>query len=115
MFHAPHAAGTRYVVMPTTGLPTLVQPLPFPVRDHAVERRLLGPRVVQVVVDHVVAERGTRDRSLLETRDRLAQRRREPLDRRLVRIALEGRWRLQLLLDPPEARGDRRREGEIRV
>src|SRR5580765_3743367 len=54
--HAPHFAGSTYVVMPTTGLATLEHPLPLVTRDHLVEQLLLGARVVQVVVDDLVAE-----------------------------------------------------------
>src|SRR5205814_9482118 len=97
-------AGTRYVVMPMSGraLPTLVKPRALPVRDDAVERFLLRPRVIQVVVDDVVAEGRPDDRPRLEGRDCFAQRGRESLDRRLVRVSLERRQQLQLVLDPVE-------------
>ena len=101
MSHAPHAAGTRYVVIPITGRrsATLVQPRSLPIGDHAVEQLLFRARVVQVVIDDVVAERIPCDRAALESSNRLPHRRREPLDRRLVRVALERRWQLQLVLD----------------
>src|SRR6187551_3957008 len=90
-------------------------PLPFPVRDEAVKEPLLGARVVEVVVDDLVPERGARHRPRLERGDRVAQRRREPLRVGLVCVALERRRRLEVLLDPVQARRDQRREGEVGV
>src|SRR4051794_6559770 len=93
--HAPNRAGVTYVVMPTTGLATLEQPLAFPARHRRVEEPLLDARVVQVVLDDVVAEYVTRHRAHLERGDRLAQRRRKPLRVRLVGVALERRARVE--------------------
>src|SRR5579862_490332 len=94
---------------------TLEQPLALPGRDDAVEQPLLGPAVVQVVLDDGVAEGLTCDVPRLERRDRLAKRRREPLRIRLVRVALERRRQLEGLLDAVQPGGDQRREREIRV
>src|SRR3954464_14498196 len=104
--------------MPTRGRApsaTLEQPLALVAGDDLVEQPLLRARVVEVVVDDVVAERAPRERSLLERRDRLAQRRREPLRVRLVGVALERRRRLEPLLDPVDPGGEQRREREVRV
>src|SRR5258705_11741684 len=89
--------------MPTTGLATLEHPLPLVLRHHLVEQTLLCARVVQVMVDHLVAEQRSSDRPALEPRDRLAHRRREALDVGLVRVPLERRPELEALLDPVEA------------
>ena len=67
--------------MPTTGLATLVQPLPLPRRDDPVEERLLGARIVEVVIDDVVAERNSGHPAMIESRYGLAQRRREAIRR----------------------------------
>src|SRR3990170_908845 len=88
----PQLASWAYEVMPTTGLATLEEPLPFVARDDPVEELLLGARVVEVVVDHLVAEGAARHHPALERGDRLPQRVREPLGVRLVGVALE-RWR----------------------
>src|SRR3954453_18487709 len=101
--------------MPTTGLATLEHPLPLVLRYDLVEQTLLGARVVQVVVDHLVAEQRTCHSPALEPRDRLAHRRRKALDIGLVRVPLEGRPQLELLLDPVEARCKQRAEREIRI
>src|SRR5579862_6028022 len=111
----PHDAGSTYVVMPTTGLATLEHPLPLVRRDDLVEEALLGARVVQVVVDDLVAEERARDRSLLERRGRVAQRVREALDVRFIRVALERGPELEPLLDSVEPGGEQRREREVRV
>ena len=75
---------------------------------------LLRARVVQVVVDDLVAERLPRHRAVLERGDRLTQRVWETLRVRLVGVAFEWRRQLELVLDPVEA-GDERREREVRV
>ena len=80
-----------------------------------VEQLLLGARVVEVVVDHLVAERRARHRAALERRDRLAQRVREAVGVGLVGVALERRRQLELLLDPVQAGRDDRREREIGI
>ena len=81
--------------------------------DRLVEEALLRARVVQVVVDDVVAEGGARHRPLLERRDRLAQRVGEALGVGLVGVALERRRQLELVLDPVAGRrrAARRRRG----
>src|SRR5712691_7650645 len=103
--------------MPTTGRPlaTLEHPLPLVTRDDLVEEPLLRACVVQVMVDHLVAEQRSRDRPALEPRDRLARRVREALDVGLVCIALERRPELELLLDAVEAGGEQCAEREIRI
>src|ERR1035437_7002724 len=79
--------------------PALEQPLALVTGDHLVELRLLGPSVVEVVVDHVVAEGLLRHRASLQLADRISQRVRESLHLRLVGVAGEGRRKLELLLD----------------
>src|SRR5579862_1163738 len=101
--------------MPTSGLATFEEPLALPRGDDAVEQALLRAAVVQIVIDDVVAERRTRDRTGLERRDRVAERGRETFGVRLVRVPLERRRQLQSLLDPVQAGGDQGREREIRV
>src|SRR6266550_1677184 len=101
--------------MPTTGLTTFEQALPFPAGDDLIEEPLLGAAVVQVVVDDLVAERGARNVPLFERRDRLAQRRREALGIRLVGVPLERRRQLELLLDPVQPRREQCGEREVRV
>src|SRR5207247_9852097 len=73
------------------GLPTLEEPLPLVGGHDLVEKRLLGPRVVAVVVDDVLAERLPRHLAVLEALDRVPQRVREALHVRLVRVAFELR------------------------
>ena len=90
-------------------------PHALPVGDDLVEEGLLGVRVVQVVVDDLVAERTARHRPDLEREDGFAHRRREALGVRLVRVPLERGWRRELVLDPVKAGGDDRGEGEVRV
>src|SRR3989440_5134479 len=99
-FQYPQRASVTYVVIPTTGLATLEHPLPLVARHGLVEQLLLGARVVEVMVDDLVAEQRARDRALLEARDRLAQRVRETLRVGDVRVALERRAELELVLDP---------------
>src|SRR4051812_27798538 len=102
--------------MPTTGRSaTLEEALPLPAGDDLVEDALLGAPVVEVVLDDIVTEASARDRARVERGDRLAQRRREALRVRLVRVPLDRRRRLEPLLDPVEAGGDQRREREVRV
>src|SRR5260370_279454 len=81
----PPAAPVMTATFPSS-LPTLEEPLPLIRRDDLVEQRLLRARVVQVVVDHVLAERGARHLAFLQRRDRVAQRVRESLD---VGLAVE--------------------------
>src|SRR5256885_11792184 len=116
-FQAPHAAGSTYVVMPTTGLrsATLVHPLALVIRHDGIEQPLLRTRVVQVMVDHLVAEQRACDRPAFEPLDRLAEGVREALDVGLVRVALERRPELELLLDPVQAGCEERRESEVRI
>src|SRR5918994_7433584 len=101
--------------MPIRGLATLEQSLPFVARHDLVEDPLLGVRVVEVVVDDVVAERAAGEGALLERADRLAQRVREALGIRLVRVALEPRRWLEPALEAVEPGGDQRGEREVRV
>src|SRR5438445_8480764 len=101
--------------MPTTGLATLEHPLPLIGGHDLVEEPLLGARIVQVMVDDLVAQQRARDHAALEARNCLAHRARKALDVGLVRIALEGRPELQLLLDAVQAGSEERPEREIRV
>src|SRR5437763_5450108 len=101
--------------MPMTGLATFEQPLSLVAGYDFVVEPLLDTTVVQIVVDHLVAEGGPRDRSAIERIDRVSQRGREPLGIRLVRVALERRRQLESLLEAVQACGDHRREREVRV
>src|SRR5262245_57684056 len=86
----------------------------LPVGHDLVERLLLEPRAVQVVVDDALAEGGARDFRALELGDRLAQGLGHLRQRRvLVSVALVGLGRLQVARDPVQPRGDRRGEREI--
>src|SRR5436309_15353785 len=86
--------------MPMIGLATLEKLLSFIAGDGLVEQTLLGPAVVEVVVDDLVAEGISRERPFLQRRDRFAQRRGEALRIRLVGVALERGRQLELGLDP---------------
>src|SRR6187397_1585522 len=114
---APETAtsSARFARWPGRCSDALEVALSFPVGDEAIEEPLLGAGVVEVVVDDLVAERGARHRASLERRDRLSERRREALGIRLVRVALERRRRLELLLDAVQPGRDHRREGEVRI
>src|ERR1700704_521560 len=114
-FQWPQDAGSTYVVMPTTGLATLEHPLPFVGGHDLVEEPLLRTRVVQIVIDDLVAEQRPRNRPALESRDCLAQRAGKTLDVGLVRVALERRPELELLLDAVQTRSNQRSEREIRI
>src|SRR6059036_3390548 len=90
---APQRACSWYAVMPMTGRmtrgvqlhlhlhlhpsPALEEALALVAGHGAIEELLLRPGVVEVVVDHLVAECASSDRARLERRDRLAQRVRE--------------------------------------
>src|SRR5262249_2846713 len=60
----------------------------------------------------LVPEQLAGDVAALQPRDRLAQRVREALGVRLVRVALERRRERELVLDAVQAGGDQRGEGE---
>src|SRR5581483_4253463 len=111
----PHEACSTYVVTPTTGLATLEHPLALVARHRLIEQTLLVARVVQVVVDDLVAEETARDVPALEPVDRVAQRVRKALDVGLVGVPLERGTELELLLDPVETRTEKRGEREVRV
>src|SRR5215471_4744489 len=111
----PHAARSTYVVIPTTGLATLEHPLALVAGHSLVEEPLLGARIGEVVVHHVVAEERTRDGSLFEPGDRVAQGMWKPLDVGLVGIALERRPELEPVLDTVEPCREQRGEGEVRI
>src|SRR2546421_2758979 len=55
---APVMTATLPSSRPNSLLSALEEPLALVVRDHLVEKRLFGSGVVEVVVDHVVAEGG---------------------------------------------------------
>src|SRR5437764_2351682 len=99
--------------MPMTGLATLVQALALVAGDDLVEQALLCPRVVQIVVDDVVAERGPGHRPPLQRLDCLTERRRKALRIRLVRVPLQRRGQLEALLDTVEAGRDQGRKGQV--
>src|SRR4051812_44563500 len=102
-------AGTTYDVIPMTGLATLEKSLALPARHDLVEESLLGPSVVQVVLDDIAPERGASDRPRLQGGNGIAQRRREPLGIALVGVPFERGRRLESLLDPVEPGCDQRR------
>src|ERR687891_648882 len=107
--------GSAYDVIPMRGLATLEHPLALVAGHDLVEEALLGTSVVEVVLDDVVPERSSRHRPALERVDRLAQRVGEALGVRLVGVAFEGRWQLELVLDPVEAGCEQGREAQVRV
>src|SRR5436305_1817571 len=72
-------------------------------------------RVVQVPVYPPVAEQRARHARLLQPRDRIAERMREPLDIRLVRVPLECRRELETVLHAVQAGRNQRGECEIRI
>src|ERR1041385_5911370 len=86
---SPNCAGVTYVVIPTTGLATLEEPLTLPPRHDRVEQPLLDTRVVQVMLHDLGAERVTCHRARLESHHGVAQRRRETIRIGLVRVALQ--------------------------
>src|SRR5437588_2648394 len=88
----------------------------FPAGDRPVERLLLEPGGVQVVLDDAVAERLAGDLAPLQLHDRLAQRPGDPRDPlRFVGVPLEHRGRVELPLDAPQAGGDRRGERQVGI
>src|SRR6185295_11653770 len=88
----------------------------FPVSDGLVERLLLEPAVVQVVLDDFRPEGRARRRGSIELVEGLPERLRHLGERRvLVRIALVEGGRLELLRHAVKARGDGRGEGKIGV
>src|SRR6266571_3647564 len=99
----------------SSSLPTFEEPLALVGRDDLVEQRLLRARVVEVVVDHVVTECGTRHLAALEGADRIPQRVRKPLHVRLVRVALELRRESELLFDAVQAGRKKSRKTQVRV
>src|SRR5438105_12329409 len=79
-------------------------PSPLPVRHRGIELPLFGAEEVQVVLDHVVAERLTGERARLEGGDRFVERVRDVRQLAgLVDVAFERGWWLGLLLDPVES------------
>ena len=74
--HGPNDASSTYAVIPMSGLAALEEPLPLVARDDLVKEPLLGTRVVQVVVDDLVAECLARHGTRLERLDCLPERRR---------------------------------------
>src|ERR1043166_8170074 len=83
---------------------TLEHPLALVARDDLVEEALLGARVVEVVVDDLVAEKPARDLATLELPGRVAERVREAGHVRRVGVPLEGRPELEPFLDPVQPR-----------
>ena len=91
-------------------------PLALVAGDDLVEEALLGARVVQVVVDDLVAERLAGDRAeprapSIASRSVCGKR----FGVRLVGVALERRRQLELVLDPVQPGGEHRGEREVRV
>src|SRR6478752_8539787 len=101
--------------MPMTGLATLEQTLPLVGRHDLVEEALLGARVIQIVVDDIVAQSRPRHRSSLELSDCLAQRRWEALRIRFVGVPFQSGRKLEPLLNPVQAGRDQSRESEVRI
>src|SRR5579864_4261288 len=85
---APPWPGSRAVTSSA-----LEEAFAFVAGDHLVEERLLGARVVQIVVDDVGTKGGASDRSVLERADRLVQGVWKALDVGFVRVAGEHRRR----------------------
>src|SRR5437762_14318099 len=110
----PPAAPVMTATLPSS-LPTLEEALALVVGHDLVEQRLLGAGVVEVVVDHVVAERGAGHRPPLEVADRLPERAREPLHVRLISVALELGRQLELLLHPAQPGGQQGGEAKVRI
>src|SRR5258705_2663939 len=97
-------------------LDSLEQADQLPVGDGLVVRLLLEAPVLEVVLDDLRAERLARGLRPLELAERVAQRLRHlGQPRVLVGIALEHRWRRQLLGDPAQPRRDGGREGQLGV
>src|SRR5436853_5280651 len=85
----------------------------FPAGDRPVERLLLEPGGVQVVLDDAVAERLAGDLAPLQLHDRLAQRPGDPRDAlRFVGVPLEHRGRVELPHVAPPAGRKRLAAGE---
>src|SRR5215210_2283828 len=104
-------AGPREV----PGSAALEQPLTLVAGNDLVEEALLRARIIEVVVDDVVAQRRAGDGAVFQRRDRLAQRMREALGVRFVRIALESRRQRRVVLDPVQAGRQQRREREVGI
>src|SRR2546430_14764129 len=111
---APVMTATFPFSRPTSSAP-LEEAFALVVRHHLVEERLLRARVVEVVVDDVVAEGRPGRPPLLEACDRIAQRVRKTLHVRLVGIALELRRQSELLFDALQAGCKKGREAQVRV
>src|SRR5918994_6584969 len=79
---------------------------PLPVRDGRVVGGEFDARVVEVMVDDLVAERLSGDRRVGEQGCGVAQRRGNPRHVALVRVALEQVGQLQLVVDAVETGGD---------
>src|SRR5260221_4195465 len=110
----PPAAPVITATLPSS-LPTLEEPRALVVGHDFVEHRLFSLRVVEIVIDHVVAERLPRHLSVLQLCDGFAHRVRKPFDVGLVCVAFELGRQLELLLDAMEARRQQGGEGEIWV
>src|SRR5919198_1334185 len=97
-------------------LGALEEPLPLVAGHGLVEEPLLGTRVVQVVVDDLVAEGLPGERRALERLDRLPDRGGNPRQARIgVGVPLEHRRRLDASVETVQAGRDHRREGEVRI
>src|SRR6187402_2462431 len=99
-------SSARFAGGTATGSGALGIALAFPVGDVPIEEPLLGTRVVEVVVDDLVAEGLAGDRAALERVDRVPHRAREPVGARLVGVSLERGREAQPPFDPVDARGD---------
>src|SRR6266542_4094380 len=110
----PPAAPVMTATFPAS-LSTLEKPLALVIRHDPVEKHLLGAGEVEVMIDHIVAERGSRHAAVFQGRDRVTERVRESLHVGFVRVALELRRQLQALLDSAEAGRQQRREAQVRI
>src|SRR3954451_14892247 len=78
---------------------------PLPVGDGGVEGGQLDPGHVGAVLHDLVAEDIACEGALLPQLERVAKRRGHAFGVGLVRVPLEGRLELQLVLDPVQTRG----------
>src|SRR6185503_27038 len=82
-------------------------PSPLPIRDDRIKLLLFGAEEVEVVVDHVFAERCAGPRALAQGMDGFVERLRHLREvARAVDVALERRRRLDAIFDAVQSGGD---------
>src|SRR6478735_12272834 len=100
-------------------LPLELEPLktahPFPVGHCAVERSQLDARIVQIMLDDIVAEGLMRHLGLAEQRRRFRQGGRQPFRPAGIGVALQRFRQFQLPLDAVQPARDQRRNAEVLV